>query len=401
MIKKASIIFILLFIFIPSQVFGIAIQRYEVVNNQVLITVFVDPLTESLEIRVQNQWDIENGRPISFEEEVIIGPEKDNMEHTFTFSCPPDIVNYSFVGNLSDGTEKVISMTFDPNVGTECNEPQDPPTMGTDLPPKDGSNDGSITPGTGDGGTDPGTGDGGTDPGTGDDVFNSPKWDEYMNKIDEIISKIPPAPNWDEVAGKIRDAIVPALIDDLGDLLGSAPSTRPTPPAQLPPSNTGGIESKVPVFTDTPGLGEAGSSLDLDNIKGTAPTIEFRDDPTGGFNLGSDPIESLPDFPTDSLPMPGTTDPGEWGLNQPIEQDNPFPFPAGDTGEAPTVENPPLPSDPGGEAPTPGTDTGTAPIPGDSGLEAPSPDGSTLPGMKYYKPTPDSPDGSGGDMTIP
>jgi hypothetical protein len=224
-----------------------------------------------------------------------------------------------------------------------------------------------------------------------------PNWDEFMKKLDEIKAKIPPAPNWDEVAGKFRDAIVPKLVQDLEAMLGSAPAA-PTPPPELPGIDDRGISSKVPQMETVPGLKESGFSSG--DIQTQAPEIQFREDPTGGFDLIQNPIDSLPSFPTDNLPIPGSTDPGEWGQNKPFETTIPFPTAPVDLG-SPSTEGAPIPAPSEGDTgetgttpPTPGDDSGAAPTPG--GGSSGGTDPST--GMVDYKPTPDSPDGSGGDF---
>ncbi|MGG5253530.1 hypothetical protein ACQYAD_08545 [Neobacillus sp. SM06] len=257
-----------------------------------------------------------------------------------------------------------------------------------------------------------GSGTGGTSPGTGTDPINCPGWSEYMSGLNDIKNAIPPAPNWEEVAGTFRDAIVPKAINDLGNLLGSAPDEPATPP-QPPGTDDRGINNEIPQMNDVPGLGDSG--FDAGKIKNEAPQIPERQDPTGGFDLVKDPVASLPELPGDSLPKPGSTDPGEWGKNKPAEPDNPLPAAPKDPGTPDTTgapkpaessDTPPAPGDSTGSVPTP-SDTGgtppmpadngdTAPSPGDTGGTAPTPGGDVFPGMKDYKPSPDSADGSGG-----
>lgn len=254
----------------------------------------------------------------------------------------------------------------------------------------DGTNNG------GDNGSDGGDNGGGEDSGEGGNdgscgackVLECPGWNEYMDKIDDIAGKIPPPPNWDDVAGKFRDTIVPKVIDDLGDLLGRAPA-KPTPPPALPSNDDHGINNNRPSMQDTPNIPQ----FDADDIKNGAPPIPEREDPTGGFDLIDNPMDTLPDAPIN--PKPGETDPGEWGQNKPKEDSNPFPFPE-DQGE-PNIGTPPKPSDNGASPPTPGGNVGNAPIPGGDYGTPPS-TGGELPGMKDYKPNPSAPDGSGRDI---
>jgi hypothetical protein len=237
-------------------------------------------------------------------------------------------------------------------------------------------------------------------------VFNTPGWQEYMGKIEEIIAKIPPPPNWDSVAEKFRDKILPAYFDQLEDLIGSNPA-KPSPPSEYPRVR-GDIEPPTGNLPD----GFKDSSFTADDIKNSALDIPEREDPTGGFNI-FDPIKSLPsqeEFkenipnegdnyapevpdvegtaptpPEKDNPLPGDpedpeniapTPPDVSGTAPtPPEQDNPYPGSPDEGGTAP------IPGDGGGTAPTPGDDIGTAPIPGETGETAPLPgqDNSTAP----------------------
>ena len=206
-------------------------------------------------------------------------------------------------------------------------------------------------------------------------------WDEYMAKLDEIKAAIPPAPDWYVVADIFRDSIVPKMISDMRDMLGEAPEP-PAEPAQLADLDTRGIENEIPVMNELPAeLNNV--QFSKDDIKNEAPVIEVRDDPTGGFNI-VDPVESLPDFPTDDLPLPGQTNSGEWGENIPVEIENTFPVPEGQ--QVPDVVEAPIPSENTEIAPIPLNGEGVAPIPDQEG---------TLQGTMRYKSNPDDPDGSG------
>ncbi len=291
--------------------------------------------------------------------------------------------------------------------GTEGNPPNGG-NGGGNQPPDGGSGPGGDGGSGGDGSDPGGDGGGGTDPGGGGTdpeenpppkacdpecrIFRCPQWDDYMGKIDNIANKIPPPPNWPEVADTFRDSIVPKLVDDIGDLLGTAPNP-PAPAPELPGLDDRGIKGKEPEMKDVPGLEDSG--FDANKIKNEAPKIPEREDPTGGFDLSTNPVDALPDAPEN--PKPGETDAGEWGKNKPKEEDNPFPYPK-DKGD-PDVGSQPKPGDNGATPPSPGGDPGSAPKPGGDLGNGPSPGGSGGdPNMLDYKPSPGAPDGSGGDL---
>lgn len=245
-----------------------------------------------------------------------------------------------------------------------------------------------VDDGTGgdDGGTDPGGGDGGTDPGGSEEcdscsVLDCPKWDDHMKQLEDIKNKIPPPPNWQEVADTFRDTIAPRIKDDLEQLLGRAPSSpgapaRPTPPAL--PSDLDDRGISAPTGQEAPGLD--GATFDSDDIKSGAPKIPEREDPTGGFKI-NDPIGGLPsqeefieNAPVEGeAPLPADPKDPDNFAPKPPEGDNIAPSP--NEGENYTPPNPSepenkAPADPTeleNIAPTPGDTTGTAPLPNESG----------------------------------
>ncbi|MDQ0412894.1 hypothetical protein [Mesobacillus stamsii] len=297
---------------------------------------------------------------------------------------------------------EILNQYADDTFGATVEPPGTPAADGTG-----GDGTGGIDTGTG--GTDPGTGEpdsdgdgtpdaqdpypndpnhGGTephDPTTHDDVFHSPHWDDYMKKVDEVISKIPPPPNWDEVAGTFRDTIAPQIKQDLQDLLGSTPTppAAPTPPAvstPTAPAELGGLDDggiTAPTGTEAPGLD--GSGFSSTDIKTQAPQITEKPDESGGFEI-NDPLIGLPSQE-------------EFKQNQPAPQDLPAPAapapqdltaPAAPTDPGATAPLPvdsgaiaPTPTDPGATAPTPGDDGATAPLPGDIGGTYPLPGATT------------------------
>lgn len=220
------------------------------------------------------------------------------------------------------------------------------------VDPTGGGNDGGGTGGSGEGCI-------------GCEIFNCPGWGNYMNGLEEIKNAIPPAPNWQVVAGTFRDIIVPQIVTDLGNMLGSTPQPPPAPVAPVPPPIPSGLDDggiTAPTGQEAPGLEE--STFDSNDIKNEAPTIIERPDPTGGGFSILDPVEGLPsqeEF-TNNQPNEGTA---AIPAN-PTEGDNVAPMP-GDT-----TDTAPVPTDDTGSAPIP-SESGTAPIPGDVGEAAPIP----------------------------
>ncbi len=272
-------------------------------------------------------------------------------------------------------------------------------------PPDDdgGSGDGSGGDGTG------GTGDGsGTGICENCAMFECPNWSEYMGKVDEIINKIPPPPDWEQVAdtfyervvpkaindldNMLKDSFLPKMMSDLENMLGTAPEP-PSSPAILEPSSiptpssptvndyADTLNQAKPEMAENPDLDNA--TFSADDVKNEAPEIQFREDESGGFDLPmSNPVDSLPALPFDDFPMPGMGSAGEWD-HQPIMPDNTFPMPSEGSSGATDPGTPPIPSESGNEAPIPGQEY-NAPIPGGTDIE-----------IGNYKKHPDDPDGSG------
>jgi hypothetical protein len=304
--------------------------------------------------------------------------------------------DYSNPVSLSDYNEAQKQYASDTFGGTKSKL--------TDPPTADGSGGGTSSGGSG-----------GTTDCSACQIFQAPEWNNYMSKLNDIMNAIPPPPNWSQVATTFTNSIVPAITNSLSNLLGSAPAA-PSVPAQPSGTDDHGFNSSAPTMQDVPGL--SGSTFDSGTIENSAPVIQQNSDPTGGFNLIQNPIASLPSFPTDALPKPGSTNAGDWGQNKPSQPDNPIPSNPVDTGTPDTGSAPkpadsgatppapgdssgsaPKPSDNGSTPPSPSDSGGTPPSPGGSGGTGPSPSGDSYPGMKDYKPTPESPDGSGGDFS--
>lgn len=209
--------------------------------------------------------------------------------------------------------------------------------------------------------------------------LDCPGWGEYMGKMDEIISTIPPPPNWGEVAETFRNSIVPSLVDETRNMLGSTPAP-PSPPPDMPGISVGSIVDNAPILESVPNLEESG--FDKGKLEEEAPVIDFRQDESGGFEI-KDPVDSIPDYPTEN-PIPGETVPGEWGEHVPEEQEATTPIPSGQEDVI------------GEEAPIPGGNDDSPPMPGEGGDSPPMPGGGgDSGGTTRYKKHPDDPDGSG------
>lgn len=207
-------------------------------------------------------------------------------------------------------------------------------------------------------------------------IFDCPGWDEHLGKLDDIKNAIPPPPDWQKVSETFRDTIVPSLVSEtkvmLSDLLGKAPEP-PKPLPDLPPLNDHGIADKKPVMQDSGVKGFSES-----DVKQGAPVIPFEDDPTGGFNLGIDPVNNLPDV------MPG----GDPGIYKRDPKEPPATYPGKPKDSEINMGGAPKPSNGGGTPPTPGESGGTPPKPND-GVQLPGkPNDVTIPGKEHYMPQP-------------
>lgn len=244
-------------------------------------------------------------------------------------------------------------------------------------------------------------GEGGTGTCDACKLLSCPGWTDYMSKLDDIKAAIPPAPDWPIVADVFRDSIAPQIKSDMAELIGTSPTPDlpilpqapelPSAPTMLEGVDDGGI--KAPTGNEAPGLGD--STFTEDDIKNSAPIIQERADPTGGFNI-VDPIGSLPtqeEFISNSpiegvAPLPGNPIELENISPTPTEQPNAAPTPTEPINTAPTPgdtgDTAPIPGDTGDAAPLPGTNTSTAPIPGVGNDTAPIPGGGEI----YTAPTP-------------
>ncbi|WP_175615919.1 hypothetical protein [Piscibacillus halophilus] len=217
--------------------------------------------------------------------------------------------------------------------------------------------------------------------------------DPYIDKLDEIISKIPPPPDWDAVSGTFASKFENMLgaAPEPADITQPAQPSQPAAPESIPEPeeptaniDDQNINDKTPEFQESEGLDE--STFTEDDLEQSAEEIEFREDEEGGFEI-NDPVDSLPDFPTDDLPKPDETDAGEYGEHQPDQEVIEFPDDPQDGEGEPIPETPPKPDETEEAPPQPNEDY-TAPTPEDSG--GGDPDGS-----EYYKESPDIQTGSG------
>lgn len=216
--------------------------------------------------------------------------------------------------------------------------------------------------------------------------YEVPGWSAYMDKLDEILQAIPPAPNWGQVANTFRYSIVPAITSDMANLLGSAPSTGTAPSGHAPSAPNVGVPDtpadpdelsdrgiQVPTGQNAAGLED--SSFTITDIKNQAPVIEEREDESGGFAI-LDPIDGLPSQEEfmQHKPNEGTAalpanpkDPENYSPN-PQEQENPAPA---NPQEGENVA--PNPSEGDNTAPNPSQSDNVAPKPSTSDNVAPKP----------------------------
>ena len=164
-------------------------------------------------------------------------------------------------------------------------------------------------------------------------VFECPKWDEYMRKIDDIIEKIPPAPDWNKIIGTAQ---TPAIEDFQKP---TKPSTPEQPEGKDILEILDGVDEKnhkKPEMQDN--SDDVGDFESLDDVE--AP--EEEKDESGGFKI-VDPLDNLSD-----------------GSDAPRPSDE-------------TI-SPPTPSDTSLPTPTPSDETISPPTPSDETLEGPTTD---------------------------
>lgn len=226
-------------------------------------------------------------------------------------------------------------------------------------------------------------------------IFRTPGWQDYLDEIGDIKDAIPSPPNWGSVADTFRDSIVPSLIGEVENVLGSPPE-QISAPSYPPDLDDGNLQE--PEGEEAPGF----EGFDENDIKEKAKEkqIEFREDDSGGFNIDN-PIESMPEKEILEPEEQENPRPGE-----PKEEETQRPEPEEPEKEAPTPEEPnnpkPVPEEPESERPTPGGSEEQPPTPGESENPAPIPGGTEneppKPGDSGWSPPTPSDQGGGYPM---
>lgn len=237
--------------------------------------------------------------------------------------------------------------------------PTDAETLSEDPPEDPGDTGGTTPPPSGDtGGTDTG-GQTGTNC-IGCDLLACPGWDQIADKIGSAVAgKLPPPPNWQEVAKVFGDEFVPRIGNEIENKLGhpDPPPTVSTPP---PPTFDGTSGVDIPQAVDqTPPAQQ--TTFD------TVPDIQVEQDQTGGIDLSkSDPIESIPHSSEDHMPIPGQ----ETGGFKPQTKTSDIPKPSNSGPVQPPADSIPKPNTSTSEPPVPDSTTSDPPKP-----EMPMPEG--------------------------
>jgi hypothetical protein len=232
-------------------------------------------------------------------------------------------------------------------------------------------------------------------PNTENDPFSTPGWNDHMSKLNDILNKIPPAPNWESVAGTFRDTILPKLKEDLKEVLGTAPTPPAAPQRPTAPDFPGGLsDGGITAPTGENASGLSGSGFSLDDLKNGSPVISERSDPTGGFTI-NDPMGLLPtqeDFMENipgNPPVVGITEPTftEPIFTEPIFTEPTYSEP---TFSEPTFTEPTIGQEPTFTEPTGDFDTAPTPTPGGGEGEPLIGDYDTppIPGQEWNPPLP-------------
>lgn len=211
------------------------------------------------------------------------------------------------------------------------------------------------------------------------------------NKLDSIINKIPPPPNWQEVADTMSNTIVPQLVGDtrvmLDDLLGRAPAPPPMPMQPGAPEDLAAPDtSKMP---DEPKVDlppeKDDNSFTAEDVMKEAEELEYvePDEEDSGFNLTIDPFEQLENPGSPGEPKE-PEDPGNPGI--PKEPD--IPESPGTPNQE--VEAPPKPNTPDfnpGSPGTPNDDIGSPGKPNQGDFSPSNPGGDIGTPPEHYNPS--------------
>jgi hypothetical protein len=103
------------------------------------------------------------------------------------------------------------------------------------------------------------------------EVLACPEWEEYMGEWENLLRKvIPPPPNWHEVANIMKDAIVPAMGQEIERVMGNANYD----------GNTGIQEPSLPDYKSKeplPEMKDLDNKIDFDLSEETLPKFEVVD----------------------------------------------------------------------------------------------------------------------------
>jgi hypothetical protein len=217
-------------------------------------------------------------------------------------------------------------------------------------------------------------------------MLDCPSWNDYMGQWSNMIkSSVPPAPDWNQVAGIMRDKIVPAMGQEIVDrtpeiakIIADELQSREKPvtaPAPLP-----SFSPLVPVLTDLPNKIETDLSSNVPDF-----TPDFTE--SKPFEI-PDPMNWKPDN-TDQGYIPGSQDLTAPNYNKKpetsAEPDKGYQTPPAPSSTPPPYSQPsqscvgtesgfcsPIPYNGGGTAGTPPPYTGTtaSPAPTYSGISS-------------------------------
>lgn len=218
------------------------------------------------------------------------------------YNNTPITTTNTIISGLTDWVEYWVTVTAVDAAGNES--PPSPPTLAVSGITDTGGGDGN--------------GDGNGDGGTGNNppactvcdqiaqLLECPDWEAYMAEwTDAIRAAIPPPPNWHQVAGIMRDTIVPAMgqelvqrMPELSRILADELQRREKPVGDLP---------ELPTFNpSTPEMTDLTAPIDSDF---TTDVPDFTPDYSGSrpFTI-PDPADWSPDDTDIGYTMPTNQD---------------------------------------------------------------------------------------------